>query len=110
MDGVFVSYDADKGRGTINPVDPAVPANPENHGFLEIPLAPRSSKFSLEANSVSIYTQGGWEKKEGEGYYFFTVPDEHKYKMNIPLEKGKDRAVKFDLVEEGSREVTNLRY
>jgi hypothetical protein len=94
MKGKFKSYDENTGRGTIWSED-RVFTPPPTH-FTD------TDKSDESHISVSVQYPMHIPGRE----YFFIVPEEHKHKMNIKL----GTAVEFDPVQEGSEEVTHLRF
>jgi hypothetical protein len=100
MKGKFKSYDENTGRGTIWSEDRVF--TPPPTPFTDTDKSDESYvRVSVQPYSMSI---SGSEIPGSE--YFFIVPEEHKHKMNIKL----GATVEFDPVQEGSEEVTHLRF
>jgi cold shock CspA family protein len=95
MKGIFKSYDENTGKGTIAPEDDGNFSSFESVG----------GRGPQNIHEVSVEEKVMQLAREDE-YYYFNVPQEHAHKMNIKL----GASVEFDLVKEGEREVTHLRF
>lgn len=89
MQGIFVSYDANTGRGTIY------------QGAYE-------DYSNMKAWSrIGTKPEGGQSSPDPDDQcFYFQVAEEHKHKMTIRI----GQPVEYDRVSDGSMEVTHLRF